>query len=319
MKKVSGKDAPRISGLFIYPLKSGAACPVQTMDFGKYGPEFDRLWMVYRRDEDSQVNQMVRQNDRSRANGKMALLQPTDWGRDYILLHAPGLSRQFECRADVQDGQVVPVRMHSDADLAPVVDAGDEAAEFISDYLGGEYRLGCLSARENRRADRVWMHGNARPLSLGDGFHLLVTNEASLESLRPHFSDAAEGITMDRFRPNIVISGWPAWQEDVVATMSAGSATLEFVKPCARCTITTIDQKTGLASGMEPFETLKRMRFGKHAGDAYNRNLAGAFFGQNAVPLQGAGLISGQAVKILDTADMNPAVAQSRLLFEPSV
>jgi uncharacterized protein YcbX len=85
---------------------------------------------------------------------------------------------------------------------------------------------------------------------------------------------------MDRFRPNIVLAGLPAWAEDHIDTLRIGALTLRLVKPCTRCTIPAVDQQTGLRS-TDPAPVLRRFRFDKR--------LRGVTFGENAVIEGGAG------------------------------
>ena len=62
------------------------------------------------------------------------------------------------------------------------------------------------------------------------------------------------------------------------------SVLFRLVKPCQRCTVTCIDQSTGLP-GIEPLETLKSIRSGERTG--FVKYLKGSrgqgFFGWNAV------------------------------------
>ena len=58
-------------------------------------------------------------------------------------------------------------------------------------------------------------------------------------------------IPMNRFRPNIVLEGLKPNEEDTQAEIQIGELKLYGVKPCARCVMTTIDQKTA-EKGSEP-------------------------------------------------------------------
>ena len=64
---------------------------------------------------------------------------------------------------------------------------------------------------------------------------------------------------MNRFRPNLVIAGCPAYAEDAWARVRIGGVTLRAGGPCARCAITTTDQETG-ARGKEPLRKLASYR-----------------------------------------------------------
>jgi hypothetical protein len=84
----------------------------------------------------------------------------------------------------------------------------------------------------------------------------LLLSEASLEGLNRRLSLP---VPMDRFRPNIVVSGCPAHAEDGWRKVRIGSVDFRVVKPCARCVITTTDQETGDRSA-EPLRTLATYR-----------------------------------------------------------
>ena len=86
---------------------------------------------------------------------------------------------------------------------------------------------------------------------------------------------------MERFRPNVVIDGVEAHDEDRIHELRAGEVTLRLVKPCTRCSITTTDQQSGAVDGVEPLATLQTYR--------YDRQLMGVAFGQNAIVGCGAG------------------------------
>ena len=61
-----------------------------------------------------------------------------------------------------------------------------------------------------------------------------------------------------------------------------------MVKPCARCTVTTIDKET-LAKSKEPLKTLA----------SYRKQGNGVMFGQNVIPLNEGRLRLGMNVEIL--------------------
>jgi MOSC domain len=95
-----------------------------------------------------------------------------------------------------------------------------------------------------------------------DGFPLLVATTASLEDLSRR---AGATFEMERFRPNIVLSGSAAWEEDDWETLEVGDLSLRLVKPCSRCAITLVDPNTG-ERGLEPLRTLATFRRGAHLG-----------------------------------------------------
>ena len=128
-------------------------------------------------------------------------------------------------------------------------------------------------------------------------------------------SASAVSVPMNRFRANVVIGGpgAPAFAEDAWDVVAFGgnpegdasrtdlgaSTTLRFVKPCARCVMTTVDQRTGARGGpeAEPLRTMRETRSGLKCGfrDAWAEE---AFFAWNAVGERvGAVVRVGDAVR----------------------
>ena len=129
------------------------------------------------------------------------------------------------CRVDVW-GKSIPAR------AAPLAAAGD--------YLGMEVTLVMLDIDARR--------------SFADSKPVLVTSTEMLSELN------LPGIGMERFRPNVVLKGSGQWHE-----LRGRDAVLEYVKPCSRCEVTTIDQATGVRRGPEPLLTLNE-RFAGNLG-----------------------------------------------------
>jgi len=94
-------------------------------------------------------------------------------------------------------------------------------------------------------------------------------------------------VPMNRFRPNLVVSGCEAYAEDSWRQIRIGAIPFRVVKPCSRCIITTVDQSQG-TPGKEPLATLAnyRQRNGK------------IFFGQNVIQEELGTLRVGDEVEI---------------------
>jgi len=250
-----------VTGLFIYPLKSarGIACP--RVRLAATGFEADRQWML--------VNvQGVFLSQRT--HPQLAWIEPElDAGE--LVLHAPGLPPLRLPRSC--KGERLAVRVHQDRCVG--LDQGTDAAEWASRAAGEAVRLVRVPLRSERRANPTFAGTVPAPMGFADGFPVLVCNAASLADLNtrlPH------GIPMERFRPNVVLEGLPAWAEDRIATLAFGEVTLRLVKPCTRCTIPAVDQRTGRPS-IDPTPALRQFRFDKA--------LHGVKFGENAVIVTG--------------------------------
>src|SRR5580698_5471014 len=94
--------------------------------------------------------------------------------------------------------------------------------------------------RRCRRTQKP-MHGSA-PTSFVDNYGILVISQASHTALNQKL---AEAVPMNRFRPNIVVSGIDQHEEDYFTQARCGEVSLRFVNPCYRCSMTSIHQKSG--------------------------------------------------------------------------
>jgi hypothetical protein len=126
-------------------------------------------------------------------------------------------------------------------------------------------------------------YGSSR-VSFADAFPLLLISEESLQDLNRRLE---RPVSMNRFRPNLVVSGCRPYEEDEWQEIRIGSVALRIAKPCARCTVPTVDQTTGIQE-KEPIRTLKtyRMKDGK------------VLFGQNVIHLSQGTLSVGDEIVV---------------------
>ena len=171
-----------------------------------------------------------------------------------------------------------PVEATVWGDRVAAVDQGDAAAAWITALLGREARLVRFDPAARRTSERAWT-GEIEALNrFSDGYPLLVVSRASLDDLNSRLPDA---LPMNRFRPNFVLDGLPAYGEDGLHELESDGVRLRIVKPCTRCSITTTDQGTGALTGDEPLRTLRTYR--------WDAKLRGATFGMNTIVVEGAG------------------------------
>jgi len=89
----------------------------------------------------------------------------------------------------------------------------------VSRVMGEAVRLVRVAPDMERAANPRFAGATPAPLGFADGYPLLVCNQASLEDLNPRLP---RPIPIERFRPNIVVSGLPAWAEDRIETSRWG-------------------------------------------------------------------------------------------------
>ncbi len=274
MSLSANESACTLTALQVYPIKSCAGVVLSQGLLVETGLEFDRAWMVV----DAKGDLLTQ-----RELPRMALIQPAFKG-DELVLRAPGMLA-LHLRLDTVEA-ATRVRVWND--IVKAYDMGALAAQWFSDFLGlrdGErIRLVRFDPEQKRLSDPAWAGDIEAENAFADGFPLLVANSASLAELNNRL--AARGVaavTMQRFRPNLVFSGWLAFDEDhideIVITTEAGPVRLRLVKPCTRCTIPNVDPLSGETAN-EPGDTLAGFR-----ADA--RVKGGITFGMNAVVVQG--------------------------------
>jgi uncharacterized protein YcbX len=160
-------------------------------------------------------------------------------------------------------------------------DAGKEAGEWFSAWLGRRVRLVRFDSAHERGSDPQWTGGLVALNRFSDGYPILIISEASLDDLNDRLAEIGrEPLPMNRFRPNIVLGRTGPYDEDHVETLTAPGVVLKPVKPCPRCPIPSIDQATG-EFGPDPLDVLSQYRNEQRTG--------GVVFGQNAIALEGHG------------------------------
>jgi uncharacterized protein YcbX len=236
----------QISGLFVYPVKSGAGMAVDAWELDARGLAHDRSYMVVDAD-----GTFLTQREAPR----LALIRP--------VLAEPLRIRTPQGSADALPGPERPVTVWNFQGTAQ--DCGDEVAELIGDLLERSCRLVFAQAGLGRRSD-----DDGSDLGFADGYPLLLIGEASLADLNARLPSP---LPMDRFRPNVVVSGSAPFEEDEWTRIGLGGIPADVVKPCLRCAITRVDQATGIRGDGEPLRTLGTFRKVK----------GGVQFGQNVV------------------------------------
>jgi uncharacterized protein YcbX len=254
----------QITGLNIYPIKSCRGIALKQARLTETGFEHDREWLVI-----TPEGRFLTQRERP----QLAQVETAIAGDQLVLRKPKGSALSLPLDLTGPEREVTIWR-----DKAAAFDAGDEAAAWLTEHLGKPARLVRFDKRHKRASDAKWT-GDIEALNqFSDGYPWLLISQGSLDELNRRM---ASPLPMNRFRPNIVVDGLPAFGEDSVDEFVAGAVRLKVVKPCDRCVVTTTDQITGERSSDEPLKALKEFRFDK--------NLRGVLFGQNMILTGGVG------------------------------
>jgi uncharacterized protein len=257
----------------VHPVKScGAIAPSEAL-LVETGLDLDRAWMVVDAHGD-----MLTQRELPR----LALVQPS-FRAGEVLLRAPGMLG-LHLKIDTVEA-ATRVRVWDDEVKA--YEMGALAAQWFSDFLGRPgLRLVRFDPEQQRLSSAQWTGDVKAENPFTDGYPLLVAGSASLADLNRRLAEAGHApVTMQRFRPNLVLDGLQPFDEDHISEIDIaaddGPVRLRLVKPCVRCTIPDVDPTTA-STGHAVADTLRSFR-------AAPRMNGGLTFGMNAVVLEGFG------------------------------
>lgn len=244
----------QLTQLNIYPAKSMRGIALERAVVTSFGLHNDRRWMLV-----DESGKFITQ----RKYAAMAWIESrlTDCG---IIFQAPEMEPLVLSLDQLDQSGIATVWR----DEVPVLRAPAVASQWFERFLGVACHLVYMPETSFRQVDRNYFSADQR-VGFADGFPFLLISEASLEDLNGRL---AESVPMTRFRPNLVISGCAAYEEDRWKKVRIGSIEFDIVKPCSRCVMTTIDAQTG-RKGVEPLATLAK----------YRKNDFGVCFGQNLV------------------------------------
>jgi uncharacterized protein YcbX len=235
-----------ISSIHHYPVKSMRGITLSEAAFDARGIVHDRAFLVVDAD-DVFITQ--------RGHARMALFAVDVMGGT-LTLRGPG--RAPLAIPIVHDGPRRPTQIWRDTVLA--VDQGDAAAAWLSAGLEMPVRLVRMADDFARTLDPKFATRPTDQTGFADGYPALVISEGSLDALNERLiARGSEPLPMNRFRPNIVVSGAAPFAEDGWKRIRIGDMIFDLVKPCARCEVTTTDQDTA-EKGLEPLATLATFR-----------------------------------------------------------
>ncbi|KAI8807567.1 hypothetical protein BJ742DRAFT_310720 [Cladochytrium replicatum] len=326
-----------VSAIYIYPVKSCRGIRVNQWPIDKNGFELDRFWMIV---SDTEDYKFVTQ----RENPNMVLIEPRleivgpdgtalaveglrngnsvlNWNDLYnskgrMVLKAPGMARDLVIPFKGSDGGVRRREVRSEVWGKPVVgfDQGDEAAAWVSEYLGFPARI--ISKNNDVIRPLTAKHVPSRNLfdddpqtAFADGYPFLLCSEESLSELNSRLASGSlspdvKSLNIHNFRPNIVVRNVPTpFYEDTIlqlhfippATSSRPALELFVCSRCTRCQMPNVDIQKGVMR-TEPLKTLMKFRR-VDKGDKYS-----ACFGVNCVCAASVGYLAvGDGVRVDQT------------------
>ena len=262
----------QVTDIYIYPVKSLKGISLKEAKTGLRGFKYDRVWMI----TDSDYQFLTQRQIEAMATITVSITQ------DLLLLQSL-TGNELKINLNAKKEQSVQVSVWDD--ICDAYDEGDDASNWLTNELGfwqgKTLRLVRFCSDRKRPVPTKYLHGREAESSFSDQFPYLITTWDSLKKLNEGLREnGKQEVTMDRFRPNIVVSDIASIENQTSLDLISQDGNYEFGlrKPCKRCKITTINQDSGeIIDFKEPLLTLTSLQF---SSENY-----GAFFGQNAILL----------------------------------
>jgi len=242
----------KLSGIYIYPIKSMGGVSLEKAEVEQRGLMHDRRFLV--------------------ANSAFKVLTQRDLPK-MALFSLKLLKDQLVVNYDENEIEKLHIPLYSQSDFEKRVRVeiwgssvnallcGENYDMWFSHILGTQCHLVYMDECAYRKVDSGEGIGNQ--VSFADSYPLLLTGEASLQNLNTRLEITCP---MNRFRANLIFSGGKPFDEDSWEEFEINGIEFSMGKRSARCVVTTIDQKTG-KRGKEPLNTLAKFR--RDGGEVY--------------------------------------------------
>lgn len=289
----------RVAEINIYPVKSLKGISLQSSVVERRGLAFDRRWML----ADANGKFMTQREFPRMATIEVGLEDAA------MIVSCEGFGRLDVPLVPATD-DIRQVTIWQSVCQAEAYENG--VSEWFSRVLGTECELVHMPD-ETKRSVNPRFDSGGDIVSFADGYPLLVIGEASLVDLNARISGSQkrtddlppfQPLSMQRFRPNLVVDGSEAFAEDDWDKIRIGDSVFRTTKPCERCVIPTVDPSRGEFDGKEPLKTLATYRAAKDVMpervDRLGLTPSAVLFGQNLISEAfGATIRVGDDVEVL--------------------
>ncbi|MEQ6119319.1 MOSC N-terminal beta barrel domain-containing protein [Reichenbachiella sp. MALMAid0571] len=244
----------KVTGLTIYPIKSSTGFYANQFDLTKSGLHFDRNWTLI--DQEGKVIT-------GRQNAQMLAFHSEVFSDHLVVSHSG--TESIKIPFDSHKGSSIDVKIFSSIGYG--LEVSEDLNSWFSQKLGQYCRLVVFDPDKNRYIQEK--HGGfaGEVVKFADMNPILLISEASLNDLNTKLDFP---VSMRNFRPNIVIEGCAAFEEDIWKKIRIGECEFRIAQQCERCVFTTINpdtlekNKTG-----EPLKTLAKYRKTSSGGVAF--------------------------------------------------
>lgn len=261
--------------LRIYPIKSCRGIKLDGTTLTRQGLDLDRRWMFVDETKHEfitirQKSQMTLIDTAISSDGEELSISIRDTTKSVRVPARPSIE-WLEANTKLQ--QVEIWEHKTDA-----YEYGDEINLAFTDYFGEKVSLVYKGPTPricggNGAAKYL---GREESVNFPDVLPVQIASQSSLQELNSRLTSKGEdAITIERFRPNIIIKGDVPWSEDnwktvringspsLFASVTGGNRNaldLDVVARCARCQVPNVDPDTAVKHRKEPWNTLMSYR-----------------------------------------------------------
>lgn len=266
-----------LQDIYVYPIKSLGGILLQQAEVQQTGLQYDRRWMLV----DKNGNFLSQ-----RTFPQMAMLEVNIVAGGLVVTHKKGTLQPLTIPFSTNTEREMPVTIWDD--VCTAVEVSAHAGAWFTEALGMAAKLVYMPVTTRRLVDTEYA-ARDEIVSFADAFPILMIGQSSLDDLNHRLETP---VLMNRFRPNLVFHGGPAFFEDSLKDFRIGEVTFSAVKPCTRCVMTTINQEDGI-KGQEPLRTLASYRTFKNK----------VRFGQNLLYSNLGTIKTGDCLQVLSTSN----------------
>lgn len=239
----------RVTGLWIYPIKSCRGISVEELQIGPTGPVFDRQWMIV--DHNNQFISL-------RTHPKLSQIFTSLDHKNLIIQFG---QNHLELSLIKPTANIQTIVVQDKSFLAGI--ESEQVNEKLSVFLEQPVKLVRYQSESFRDLGLAASTVSKETMFVDDR-PVLVTNDQSIEALNQKLTSSnLSPSSMNRFRPNITISGLEAYQEEKIKRITIGDVTLSNSKLCSRCVIVTMDENSGQTVSKETLKYLPLHKFEK--------------------------------------------------------
>jgi uncharacterized protein len=231
----------RLASIHVYPVKGARGIALDASDVLRTGLRHDRRFMLVDGDGAFMTQ---------REHPKLALVDVA------LGVEAITIGGEIEVPLALPSA-LARAKVTVWKDTVDAIAVPGDASTWFSDRLGVACTL-------------YWMPPDVDRPGFTDAYPVLVATLASLADLNSRLDTP---VPMDRFRPNLVVEGGEAFEEEQHPAVTIGAVRMTMPKRCDRCAVTTVNQRTAEV-GKEPLRTLA----------SYRKDGNHVYFAMNAIP-----------------------------------